>query len=287
MSTRKYLLLASIIAFATCIAIGTGFEIAKAERARRAPLVVLPTGEPAPLRTTLAASVIAVPKEIDRTGEIIHQQQVIDNVNVTVPVIAEPTCPKPAALPQRNVFLAPVSPGYAIGIFTPEDLISLNDFVDTKYKFMCLQKEAAYALNIMSEAAKLDGVKLVVLSAFRSFDYQETLKSKEVIPPGSHPSIAEPGHSEHQLGTAGDFTSGTNAAMTFTAFANSPEYAWLVEHAAEYGFVQSYQAGKEDITGYIAEPWHWRYIGTDITKEVSEEDITLYEFLKSLAEKDE
>lgn len=285
MKTRALIILASIIAFAAFVAIGTGFGIAKAERAKRAPQVTLVTGEPIPLRAIATASVVAIPPEPDRTGEPIGQEkQVIDNVSVQVPVISAPTCPKPNTLPQRNVFLAPVSPAYAIGIFIPENLVPLNEYVDTKYKFMCLQQETAEALKTMSEAAKADGVILVVLSAFRSFDYQETLKSKEVIPLGSHPSIAEPGHSEHQLGTAIDFTSGTNPALTFTAFANSLEYAWLMEHAIEYGFVQSYQTGKEDITGYIAEPWHWRYVGPDIASDVIEEELTLYEYLLSLVE---
>ncbi len=282
MSTRKYILLAIIIAFAAFVAIGTGVGITKAERARRAPHVTLVTGEPTPLRTIATASVVAIPKEPDRTGEIIQERQIIDNMSVEVPVAAVPTCPKPDTLPQRNVFLAPVSPTYAIGIFIPEDLIPLNNFVNTKYKFMCLQKEAAEALHTMSQAAKADGVTLVVLSAFRSFDYQETLKSKEIIPPGSHPSIASPGHSEHQLGTAIDFTSGTKPELTFTLFEQSPEYAWLKKHAVDYGFVQSYQKGKEDITGYIAEPWHWRYVRPDIAETTHEQEITLYEFLESL-----
>lgn len=281
MSTKKSLIVAVIITLASFIAIGTGFSVTKAERAKRAPLVVLSTGEPSPLRTTLAASVV-VPKEPDHTGEILKEQQVIDNMSVSVPVSTRPTCPKPDTLPQRNVFLAPVSPSYAIGTFIPENLVPLDDLVNTKYKFMCLQREAADALHTMSEAAKADGVTLIVLSAFRSFDYQETLKSKEVIPPGSHPSIAEPGHSEHQLGTAVDFTSGTNAALTFTAFEHSPEYAWLKKHGGEYGFVQSYPHGKEDITGYIAEPWHWRYVGPDIAQATHEKEMTLREFLESI-----
>jgi LAS superfamily LD-carboxypeptidase LdcB len=189
-------------------------------------------------------------------------------------------CLKPNIFPQLDFFLEPVSPEHSIGLFIPENLVPLNDLIDTKYKFICLRSDAAYMLQTMNEAAKKDNVKLIVISAFRSFNYQEILKKNELpVAEHSYPSIADAGHSEHQLGTAIDFTSGTNPDYTFTLFEKSPEYAWLVEHAAEYGFIQSYQKGKEPITGYIAEPWHWRYVGPVIAKSVQRSEKTLYEYL--------
>ena len=96
------------------------------------------------------------------------------------------------------------------------------------------------------------------------------------------PSVAKPEHSEHQLGTALDFRSGSGVEFTLEAFGKSPEYVWLAEHAHEYGFVRSYPNGKESVTGYQAEPWHWRYVGIDHATQIKTAGITLYEHLKNL-----
>ena len=66
----------------------------------------------------------------------------------------------------------------------------------------------------------------------------------------------------------------------FQKFGESLEYTWMKEHAHEFGFVQSYTEGTEEITGYIVEAWHWRYVGTEIARELKESGITLTEYLK-------
>jgi D-alanyl-D-alanine carboxypeptidase len=78
--------------------------------------------------------------------------------------------------------------------------------------------------------------------------------------------------------------SGSDPAFSYDNFKNSAEYAWLIQHAATYGFVNSYQVGKESITGYIAEPWHWRYVGKDNAAAILAQGITPYEYLKNLAQ---
>ena len=94
--------------------------------------------------------------------------------------------------------------------------------------------------------------------------------------------VAKPEHSEHQLGTVLDFKSGSDASFVLDAFKKSPEYTWLDNHAAEYGFVRSYPDDKELITGYKAEPWHWRYVGVENATTIKSRNITPYEYLKSI-----
>lgn len=89
---------------------------------------------------------------------------------------------------------------------------------------------------------------------------------------------ARPGSSEHQTGLALDI----NTASVQAHFENTPTYAWLVEHCAEYGFILRYPEGKERITGYRFEPWHYRYVGKDIAKLCMERDLTYEEYVARL-----
>ena len=84
---------------------------------------------------------------------------------------------------------------------------------------------------------------------------------------------ARPGHSEHQTGLAFDLNS---IDMTF---ADTDECAWVNKHCAEYGFIIRYPKGSESITGYMYEPWHLRYLGTETAKKVYDSGLTLEEYL--------
>lgn len=74
---------------------------------------------------------------------------------------------------------------------------------------------------------------------------------------------------------------------TLAGFKDTPEYSWLAVHAWEYGFVQSYPVGKEPITGYQAEEWHWRYVGLEHAQNIHDQKITAYEYLQNLAKQQE
>ena len=133
-----------------------------------------------------------------------------------------------------------------------------------------------------------EDLKIIMTSGFRSRNTQETIHNGSTttqeasLDPSKYPSVAKPGHSEHQLGTAVDLKSGNDPAFSYDNFKNSPEYAWLAENAWKYGFIQSYKPGTESITGYIAESWHWRYVGKYHAQAINEQGITTYEYLKSL-----
>ena len=127
----------------------------------------------------------------------------------------------------------------------------------------------------MSDAAKADGVSMRVISAYRTEDYQRSLYNNKVISTGKINAdnySARPGHSEHQTGLAVDISS-TSGLFEYTA-----AFKWLQKHAHEYGYILRYPKGKEWITGYSYEPWHYRYVGTDAARIIYEEGITYEEY---------
>ena len=127
----------------------------------------------------------------------------------------------------------------------------------------------------MWDAAKKEGLSMMVVSAYRTEDYQRNLYNTKVKTSGkvyADNYSARAGHSEHQTGLAIDIGS------TRTSFENTAEFEWLQKHAHEYGFILRYPKGKEWITGYAYEPWHYRFVGTDVAKIIYEESITFEEY---------
>ncbi len=146
--------------------------------------------------------------------------------------------------------------------YVPEDLIPLkkNDLYNISRNDLSLRIPVEKALQVMSQGAKKDGITLLVSSTYRSYDYQKKLFARYVAQDGealAERYSARAGTSQHQLGTAIDFGSITDE------FAETKQGRWLYAHAAEYGFSLSFPAGYEDVTGYMWECWHYRYIGKD------------------------
>ena len=129
------------------------------------------------------------------------------------------------------------------------------------------------------------GITLMVNSSFRTYQDQEEIykqfssKGKEY----ADSYAARPGFSEHQTGLAIDITSTANP--TSNAFKESNEYTWLKEHCHEYGFIHRYPEGKENITGYNTESWHFRYVGKKIATQIFNEGITFDEYYAYYIEK--
>lgn len=142
-------------------------------------------------------------------------------------------------------------------------------------------------LNQMCDAAYEDGVWLWIVSAWRSNARQannfknetnEVLAanpgmSKEEAEKIAATEVARPGTSEHQLGLAVDINS------VEESFKETKQYAWLQEHAHEYGFIMRYTEEKQSITGVIYEPWHYRYVGVESAKAIKESGLCLEEYL--------
>lgn len=157
--------------------------------------------------------------------------------------------------------------------YAPTDLVSVGNNQQ-------LRKEAADALATMIAAAKTEGLSISALSGYRSYSRQETVYANEVKNYGqavADTESAKPGHSEHQTGWAVDV--GGGGCGIEDCFGTTAEGKWVAAHAYEYGFIVRYTAAKQEITGYRAEPWHIRYIGTELSAEMHKQNvITLEEF---------
>lgn len=139
-----------------------------------------------------------------------------------------------------------------------------------------LSDEVVEAFNKMKEAASKDNIKLWIQSGYRSYETQEKLYNGYVNKDGISKAdtySARPGHSEHQTGLAMDLN------IIDSSFANTKEGKWIAENCYKYGFIIRYPKGKEDITGYMYEPWHVRYVGNDLAGKIYKSGLTLEEYL--------
>ena len=136
--------------------------------------------------------------------------------------------------------------------------------------------EANNALYELQNAAYLAGFDMPLLSGYRSYDYQKSLYENYVARDGEEAAnrySAKPGTSEHQTGLAFDV-----GEMSWT-YGETAAGQWLVNHCAEFGFILRYLPDKEDITGYMYEPWHIRYVGVEHATAIMSQGITLEEYL--------
>jgi len=161
------------------------------------------------------------------------------------------------------------------------------------YDERLFDKRAAPALESMLADAEKAGCKLYLVSGYRSVERQAALfkrKTNAFLAEGFAQDeaerqaamwVARPGTSEHNTGLAADIVSANWYAShdDLTAdFENTPEFSWLLEHCAEYGFILRYPKGKEDVTGITYEPWHYRYVGEEAAAQIMEAGSTLEEY---------
>jgi D-alanyl-D-alanine carboxypeptidase len=171
--------------------------------------------------------------------------------------------------------------------FEPDDLVFVNipftfkDMVDKRK----MRKEAGAAIEQMVAGAKKDNIFLAGVSAYRSYATQKSLFNNYVQVDGLEKAktySAEPGHSEHETGLAIDLAGSDGKCAAQDCFAATKEAKWIAEHAAEYGFIVRYPKGKEAITGYQYEPWHIRYVGVRLAKELTDKGLTLEEYYNAV-----
>ncbi len=139
---------------------------------------------------------------------------------------------------------------------------------------------AAGSLQEMFDAAKKDGYNMWVNSGYRGVSEQRYLYNRAVARYGKDQNdTAVPGYSEHHTGFAADLTWTSREGYISNNQVYDDEYDWLLENSYKYGFILRYTKGSEDITGYIFEPWHYRYIGVELATQYYEEGwCTLDEF---------
>lgn len=176
--------------------------------------------------------------------------------------LTDPT--SPWVLVNKRHQLNPVS-------YEPADLRSPAMPSGTGGEAALLRAEAGTALVRMAAAAALDGVGITLLSSYRSYSTQVAVYNGYVASTGvadADTKSARPGYSEHQTGMAFDVGDAGGACAFDPCFANQPTAVWAAASAHRYGFLVRYQARRSGVTGYLAEPWHLRYVGIELASDL-------------------
>lgn len=146
-----------------------------------------------------------------------------------------------------------------------------------------LDKETEAAFYEMKKGAEEDGIILNIGTAYRPYAEQKATYEKAVRKDGLETAStysSRPGYSEHQAGLAIDVMGVSWYTRINPSFHDTEEAKWLAENAHNYGFILRYPEGKEDITGYMYESWHYRYVGKEWAKIIYESQLTLEEYFK-------
>jgi D-alanyl-D-alanine carboxypeptidase len=146
---------------------------------------------------------------------------------------------------------------------------------------MHLRSDAAPALEDLVAAAAKDSIKLMLVSGYRSYATQQAVYSGYVSSQGqayADSTSARPGHSEHQTGLAADLGAAGAQCQLEKCFGDMVEGKWLAANAYKYGFIIRYQKDKTNLTGYDYEPWHIRFVGTDLAAELNKTGQTMEQF---------
>ena len=187
--------------------------------------------------------------------------------------------PKPDTLPRidkegwQYVLASASSP---IGDYAPPQLVT----VENGQQF---DSRAAVSLQNFISAARAEGLSVCLSSAYRDYYSQQYLYNRKVEQLGGDKAAAArivlpAGTSEHQLGLCADITDQYYDVKT-EALEDTALFQWMQEHCAEYGFVVRYPKDKQDITGVMYEPWHFRYVGEEAAQYMVDHNLCLEEFL--------
>ncbi|WP_195986823.1 M15 family metallopeptidase [Clostridium sp. D53t1_180928_C8] len=151
-----------------------------------------------------------------------------------------------------------------------------------------LESKTSDAAKKMFEDAAKDGISLVGVSGYRSYGVQKGLYNTRIKQKGEARTkayTAEPGASEHQSGLALDILCDSYQTLD-EGFENTDAFTWLTNNCYKYGFILRYLKGKEDITGYNYEPWHFRYIGNEeIAEDIMNSGLAFEEYINEIRNK--
>ena len=158
--------------------------------------------------------------------------------------------------------------------YVPPDLVSLSDYFDnsiTLDQTLYVRQVVIDSLQRLIEEMHTAGLRPSIISAYRSFDEQALAWHwwSNQYPGRVAILSSRPGYSEHQLGTTIDFGSPALDHLFHVDFANTAEGVWLTNNAHRFGFTQSFPTNTYNITGIKYEPWHFRYVGTDLATQLS------------------
>ena len=201
-------------------------------------------------------------------------EEIINDVNIG---IDKPyyTNTKPSKLLNSN-FILVNKYNYLTEDYIPENLEEIS--IEYARSGMQLVSEAKEAFETLSQEAKKDGMTIIAMSSYRSYDYQVNLYNNYVKSDGKDAAdtySARPGFSEHQTGLAVDIY---NKELPYTSFEETKEFEWMQKNDYKYGFILRFPKDKVNITGYQYEAWHYRYVGKKAAKYIHDHNITLEEY---------
>ena len=168
--------------------------------------------------------------------------------------------------------------------YEPEELIEIHEPTGSKLDKTYVNRlniDAYNAFKKMQTAALKEKFEIFIDSSYRTYQYQEKIFNNCILQKGlehAQKFVAMPGGSEHQTGLAIDIIFRRNNEMIENQTENDPEIQWMFTNAYKYGFILRYPKGKEKITGFNFEPWHFRYVGKELAKKLYISDITLEEY---------
>lgn len=160
--------------------------------------------------------------------------------------------------------------------FVPNNLVEMT--LPYSKEGIYLVEEARDNFYKLVDKAKEEGLTIRAISAYRGYTYQKRLYDKYVEADGVNKAdtySARPGFSDHQTGLAIDVD---NAISSFENFTNTKEYQWMLDNSYKYGFILRYPSGKESITTYQFESWHYRYVGLKLAKKIKASNLTFDEY---------
>ena len=155
--------------------------------------------------------------------------------------------------------------------YEPSNLVNIT----SGYGYGKIDKTLLENFKKMADDAKVLGLNIYIASGYRSYSYQKALYNQYVNRDGQEKAdtySARAGHSEHQTGLAIDLNSISDS------FGNTNEFKWLKDNAYRYGFILRYPKEYTNLTGYVYEPWHYRYVGTEVAEYIYKTGITYDEY---------
>lgn len=203
----------------------------------------------------------------------------------TTETSAEEALPTPTPEPTEP----PIPPKPDIDINSWEYILanathSIQDYAPEVAQFedVMLDYRIIDAMQAFVDGARNQGLSVIMTSGYRDYYTQTSLFEAKVAEYGEEEAatiVAPPGTSEHQTGLAADITDDYYEYMN-ESLENTELYKWMSAHCHEYGFIVRFPKGKEDITGIMYEPWHYRYVGVEAATYIMENNLTLEEFIE-------
>ncbi|SRR3989344_6808203 len=160
--------------------------------------------------------------------------------------------------------------------YAPKELVRIDEkYIYEKNETKLIHSGVQKYLYALMDDAEVNDLPIKIVSAYRSFGQQDSLKDRYTVTYGSGANkfVADQGYSEHQLGTTIDFTT-PKIGGSFEKIDETPVYQWLLENAYKYGFILSYPKGN---SYYQFEPWHWRFVGVNLAIELKKQNINFYD----------